>query len=838
MRIIILFLFLLCGFNVFSQDDLYQGLYFSSHEVNQDKRTSLDLTPSGPFLFPDGFSLEMDAYFRRGDGYYGYIFRVIGDGNTNIDLVSNLASTSSNFWLVLKDEVLCSFKWDDIPNGGFDRWIKIRFEIDIRNSKLAISFNGNRRTSLMPKISALKNFKMIFGACRNSQFLNTDVSPMSLKEIRVFDSKGKLTRNWKLLKHSQTKVYDEIEHVAANVENPTWYIDRYVKWRKLKEFKIDNIQGIATDGDNGRVFFVDKRAVYIFSDKTSVIDTILFKGGSPFFTEGKQIIYNKFTNELWSYDFDNSQICKFSFVTHKWSSTESDAKEPNFWHHNKFISPIDSSLVTLFGYGFYTYKSIIHKYNSRKKIWEQTNRSDQIEPRYLSSAGFLNNKEMLVFGGYGSKSGQQELSPENYYDLYSLNLTDYSFKKLWKLDQISTSFVPCESLVADQQSGVFYTLVYNRGSFATFLRLAKFGIEKGEYELFNDSIPYSFLDTKSLSTLFLDHKTSQLVALTYHNSGVALYSIGYPPLMQQDVYQSDPIKGKWYIWIIAILGTGILVFISVYLFRKRGNASGSHDLYEQIIHPNIVPIAPIERRTVSSIFFMGEFHIFDQNGNNITANFSPMLKQLFLFVFLSTHKNSRGVASAKLDEVLWNDKFGDSARNNRNVNISKLRSILEKVEGFEFVNEESFWKIKAEEPLWCDYCRIVHLLRKSGTTGTLKEAEINELIALLSAGEFLPGIQTEWIDGFRAQFAEEIVNSLTSLFNEKIVRGNFSLSYHLAECILLFDPLNDDAAAMKCSVLYNLGKKSMAKNYYDTFCREYKQALGVNYSISFNEIIK
>jgi len=43
---------------------------------------------------------------------------------------------------------------------------------------------------------------------------------------------------------------------------------------------------------------------------------------------------------------------------------------------------------------------------------------------------------------------------------------------------------------------------------------------------------------------------------------------------------------------------------------------------------------------------------------------------------------------------------------------------------------------------------------------------------------------------------------------------------------------------MKCSVLYHLGKKGMAKNLYDSFCREYKQVLGIDYAISFNETIK
>ena len=835
--LILLFSILISGLNALSQDEFLSGLYFSSHEVIQDKRTSLNLTPFGPCKFPEGFSVEMEANFRRGDGHYGYIFRLIGDGHTNIDLVSNLASSSSNFWLVLKDKVLFSYKWFDVPNGGFDRWIKIKVDIDIRNSKLTVSFNGNKQEALVPDIAKLKNFDITFGACRNALFFNTDVSPMSLKNVKFFDRKNKLVCNWKLSKHSDNKVYDETNQTEALVENPIWIIDKHIKWRKLKDFKRDSIQGITKDEESGRVFFIDTHSVYVLSTETSRIDSIPFEGGLPYFTPGNQIIYNKFANELWSYNFNKNEISKFNFRSKTWSFDESACIEPDLWHHNKFISPTDSSLVTLFGYGHYTYKSILNRYDLKSKSWVQLDRQNQIQPRYLSGAGFLNNREMLVFGGYGSNTGRQELSPEFYYDLHLLSLKDYSFKKLWTLDKPLTPFVPCEALIPDQQAGSFYTLVYNRGSYATFLHLAKFGIEKGEYQLFNDSIPYNFLDTKSWSTLFLDQKTSQLIAVTSHGSEVSLYAIAYPPLMPNNVYQLVPVRGGWYVWVSVFLLAGGLILVTFILIRKKKNRNKKERLYEQVEHPNIVAIEPIERKTISSIFFMGGFQIYDRKGRNITSAFAPTLKQLFLFIFLHTIKNGKGVSSAKLDEVLWYDKSGESARNNRNVNISKLRSILDDVDGVEVVYDNSFWKIKIAEQVYSDYTEILQLLRISKSK-TLTEAEIYQLIALLSYGEFLPTFQTEWMDGFKSEFANETIDGLSSLFNEKEVKNNISLRYHLAECILVYDPLNDEAFAIKCSVLYHLGKKGLAKNLYDSFCREFKQILAIDYAVSFNDTIK
>ena len=832
----ILISILFSGLNTIGQDELLSGLYFSSHEVNPDNRTSLNLTPSGPFRFPDGFTIEMNANFRNGDGYYGYIFRIIGDHNTNIDLVFRQAS-SPNFYLVLKDKVLITFNWEDIPEGGFDKWIKIKFSIETNDSKVEITINGKKHEAKIADIAKLRNFHVVFGACRYASFLNTDVAQMSLKDIRILDAKNKLINEWKLSKHAQNLVYDEIKHAEALVENPIWNIDSHVKWRKIKELKIDSLCGITKDEANGRVFFVDNHAVYVFSTNTSIVDTIRAVSGSPSSAMGTQILYNNFTDELWSYCFDQNSISKFSFKTKSWSLNQKSFEEPYFWHHNKFFAPTDTSLVTLFGYGHYAYKSIIHRYDKNLDQWQSIDRIGQIEPRYLSSCGFLNNKEMLVFGGYGSKSGRQELSPEFYYDLYLLNLSDYSFKKLWTFDPPEKPFVPCEALIPDQQAGIFYTLVYNRINYASSLHLAKFGIDKNEYQLFNDSIPYSFLDIKSWSTLFLDQKTKQLIAITSHSSEVSIYAMAYPPLFPENVYQRVPFHTRLYLWMIVILLSISIILIAYIFIRKRKNRNKKERLYELVDHPNIAAIEPIERKTVSSIYFMGGFQIYDCKGRNITSAFSPTLKHLFLFIFLHTIKNEKGISSAKLDEVLWYDKSGESARNNRNVNISKLRSILDELGGVEVVNDNSFWKIKMGSTIFCDYCEALNLLGKANTT-SLGEIEINQLIALLSFGEFLPAVQTEWMDKFKSRFANETIDGLSLLFNLKEVRSNLSLRYHLAECILVYDPLNDEAFAVKCSILYELGKKGMAKNLYDSFCREYKKSLGIDYAILFNDIIK
>jgi DNA-binding SARP family transcriptional activator len=817
-----------------SADGFLSGLYFSSHEVIQDKRTSLNLTPDKPFKFPDGFSLEFDANFRRKDGYYGYIFRIIGDGNTNIDLVANFASSTSNFWLVHQDQILLSYKWADLSNGDYGLWMKIRVEIDLENARLGVNLNGIKKEATVADIGHLKHFDVVFGACQNNPFYTTDVCPMSLKNIRIYNSSNRLYRNWQLSRHGENEVFDEVVGEKAKVNNPVWIIDKHIRWRKLKDIRVDNLLGIAKDEENGRLFLVNDQQLYVVNTDSFLIDIIPFEGGSPYWDPlGKQIIYNKFTDDLWSYNFSKNEISRFDFRTRKWSANPSDYPESDFAHHNKFIHPRDSSLVTILGYGHYLYKSTVNYYHSG--IWRQIDRSDQIEPRYLSGTGFLNEQKMLVFGGYGSKSGRQELSSGFYYDLYLFDLNDYSFKKLWNLTSPDSPYVPSDDLIFDQQSNSFYTLVYNSVRYETYLRLARFGIEKANPQFYHDSIPFKFRDTESWNAFSLNHSTSELIAVTAQNNDVSLYAIAYPPLLPEDVYQQEEIANSYeliiFVFILFLLGAG------TYFILRRRKIKPVHKTDQKHDHPGIGPVPAADRKLLSSILFLGGFQIYDRNGLDITSDFSPTIKQLFVFIFLYTIRSGKGISSAKLDEILWYDKSKESARNNRNVNISKLRSVLENVGGVEVVNENLFWKITIQDQIYCDYIEVLHLLEKSKISH-LEEPEVCRLAGLLSYGEMLPNVKTSWVDPFKSAFANSIVDCLTILINAESLKNNISLRYHLTDCIFVYDPVNEDALVVKCSILDQVGKRSIARQVYDSFCKEYKQMLGTAYPVPFSKIIK
>ncbi|MFR3549388.1 MAG: hypothetical protein ACLTTW_03630 [Coprobacter sp.] len=60
----------------------------------------------------------------------------------------------------------------------------------------------------------------------------------------------------------------------------------------------------------------------------------------------------------------------------------------------------------------------------------------------------------------------------------------------------------------------------------------------------------------------------------------------------------------------------------------------------------------------------------------------------------------------------------------------------------------------------------------------------------------------------------------------------------LTDVIFLYDSLNEDALTTKCYILYNSGKKGLAKNTYDNFCKEYFSLLGERYKYSLAQILE
>jgi len=91
--------------------------------------------------------------------------------------------------------------------------------------------------------------------------------------------------------------------------------------------------------------------------------------------------------------------------------------------------------------GQFNYKDIIYRSLPGNTGFEKVAYTGEFYPRYLAASGYSHEEDKLyILGGYGSKSGQQTLSPNYYYELLTYSFEDSSFSKLVDFSETVSDF--------------------------------------------------------------------------------------------------------------------------------------------------------------------------------------------------------------------------------------------------------------------------------------------------------------------------------------------------------------------------------------------------------------
>lgn len=238
---------------------------------------------------------------------------------------------------------------------------------------------------------------------------------------------------------------------------------------------------------------------------------------------------------------------------------------------------------------------------------------------------------------------------------------------------------------------------------------------------------------------------------------------------------------------------------------------------------------------MNAVFFFGGFQVFDKIGNDITVKFTPLLKELFLVIWLFSIKNNQGISSEKLTELLWFDKEEHSAKNNRAVNIAKLKQIIAELDACFLSHKTSYWKIETDESVvFNDYHECIKILNHHKT---LTREKIRRIIDLTQKGPFMMNTTYEWLDEFKAEISNKIIDVLVQFASVQKIEEDTEFILDLADSIFKFDMVNEQALIYKCNALTILGKHSIASNTYAKFAKDYKALYNEPYNMAFNEII-
>ncbi len=840
-------IFLLLSFFFFlhvNGDNVRYGLTFNSHSVNQDLRTSLNLTPYETLSFPNGFSVEFSIKFNPGIQTYGYVCRFISDDSQTFDIISNINGRKLNCVLIDVDKALANVNFQ-IENSTVRKdWYKIR--IDFRPEKIIC--NIDEEVQVMPhSFSGFKNIRLYFGSNKDKIYYSSDVPPISIKDVLIKDEKGNSIYSWKMDKNNGDKVFDSIRKKEATVENGVWEIDKYIEWNKdISASVMGRYPQMAFDSINN-IFYIatSDSLVSVGLKDRSIIRKETIKGSPYAASTGGQLIYDNKRNRLVSYSHLYPDLIFYNFQINEWSGENQDQRFANAHQHNHFIDSEKDRLVTFGGYGYQTYKAWVSLHNLDGGEWVINDLADKIAPRYLSALGNFGEGKFLILGGYGSISGKQEESPKNFYDLYEIDSRNLTCKKLFDLEFPMKPLVFSNSMVVDKKNNKIYALGFNNSRFNTFLNLCEISLTDGSVAVLADSIPYNFMDMESFCDLILDTRNSVLYTVLLQKSSgtntLDIYSLSYPPLKISDVTQSDISEANdkesiplLYFVLLFILLLAIVVYLI--RIRKRKPVSTNDNTIEKQTH---LPREGYhsEAKSFSTIKLIGGFQVFSKDGLDITDSFTPILKQLFLFILLSSIKNGKKITSEKLDEKFWYQMDKASASNNRSVNVRKLRLLLEKIGNVVLSNKRSYWFIDLQNDIYCDYREIMLLFKQIKDAKNIPLHTLEKTLEIAKEGILLPNLNVDWIDDYKNEYSSTLIDLLSKATMQPDINADQKLLLKIANVMLLHDNIDEEAITIKCRALFLLGQKGLSKQTFDKFAQDYQNLLNEPPKIRYEDIV-
>lgn len=808
--------------------DIKGGLKFNSYEEIKDNRTGINFTPGQALPLEGHFKMSFYFSYWREFQAYGHIFRIIGSDDHNIDLISSpYNSKFDDLNLILGDSATAvSFSFDEIglqPN----KWILCELTISPRDQYVALALDGvEKRKSLNFE---LEKALVAFGKNMLGEYTTSDVPPLNLREV-TFEVNQDTVRHWPLVKYLGTRSYDEKGAHAAEAINPNWMVDRHVKWELKNTLSFKGRPQVVFDEQ--QTFYIvspDLITSYNIATDETTIDTLKQSTNLPF---NQASLYQKELHEIWCYDLDSMSINKLSLDQKAFYEIKSNFVIPtSHWHANK-IQTDDGKVVFFGGYGHYTYNNDLLVFDSigQKGI------VSEIEPRYLSALGQNSQGKTYVFGGYGSKNGSQEYGARSFHNLYEIDLKSKSAKELWTLEEEAGGNVFSNSLVFSNSDSIFYVLRYPRDKFNSKAVLEAYDLYTGEKEVFEDSIDLDFLDTNSYVDLLLNEHTNELTAVILSGGqkgyDISFYTLDFPPLHSGEIIQSKPFP---YNILWSIVGGALVIVIVVFWLskiRKKDNTPPITETTDSPASPapkpTVAPARDFDDKK-SAILFLGGFQVLDKEGNEISEKFSSTLRTLLTMLLLYSSNKGKGVPSNFIWEALWSDKSQNSARNNRNVNIKKLRDLLENVGNITIKSTSDKWQIVLDEEVFFDYGYLIDCIEEQRpiTPG---------LLDLIKRGNILPSLELDWVDPYKAKLSNKIVDYMIT--NSRSNPHDADIQLDIADSIFQHDIINQDALSIKIQYLNAKKKFALAKKCYESYEKEYELLYGEAFDVSFDEIVK
>jgi two-component SAPR family response regulator len=815
-----------------------QGLQFGSNDSLMSKRTSYQVFKDEVPTFHDHLKIAFDLSLWDNQ-HLGYILNLTDVKGNSYSLSSiynqgsflnfNIDSRSNKLNIPLADSLLKRRKW-----------MKVIVDLDLKGDKIGVSINGKWYRAAGLGFDDKIKAKITFG--KNEHY--SDVPNMAIKNLVIGNDDDKY--NFPLNEWAGNDVYNDEGDNIGWVDNPAWLINESYFWKQRYTKTFNEVAGLNFN-QHTEQFFIYK------SDSLFYYDVEYNRGwANPFKKRldvplhlGKSIVNVK-ENKCYLYEVLRAPqpapcIAAFSLDSLTWDFYGKANITEQRHHHNVFYDKDFNNLYLFGGYGSFKYYKDFFKYDKVTDNWQIQNfTGDVINPRFFSAASAADsNNDVYIFGGYGNQSGNQVVGGIHYYDLYRVNLTTHTVKKLWEIKPDEEAFVPANNLIISKDKQFFYALCYPHERPKTAMRLYKFSIKDGSYQIVSGTIPVVSERIETDHNLFYNAKQDVFYCTTQEfvtpsQSTIRIFALSAPPVSEQDYLAAHQPRQKTFTLYRVLGGASALLFLTgiVLFFLKRKRV----DEEEQSPVANIEPIItePEEKEIgnkANTVYLLGEFTVFDKNAKDITYLFSPKIKQLFILILLNS-RDKGGVISKKISTILWPDKDVAKTKNIRGVTINHLRNILSDIEGLELTFLNDTYSFVIAEDFYCDYFIVRDDLKQAGNA----EQPLFNHFDLIARGGLLQHIPEIWLDDFKQEYEETLMPVILPVIKKVYDSFDYKRALEISRVVLNIDPFNDTAIKFKVKALRRTRGIEHARKVYDEFAAEYEKSLGEEYHVPFEKI--
>ncbi len=234
----------------------------------------------------------------------------------------------------------------------------------------------------------------------------------------------------------------------------------------------------------------------------------------------------------------------------------------------------------------------------------------------------------------------------------------------------------------------------------------------------------------------------------------------------------------------------------------------------------------------NQIQLFGEFKAIDKQGTDITDLFTPKVKELFLFTLIYTLKSGIGASIRDINDNLWEGISSAKVANNRSVTLNKLRKILQQFDGIEIVSTGGYLQSKFKKPFYCDYISAYKICQ---IPEGLSKQQLISFFELVKRGRFLKGINWPWLDEIRGFTGNQVIDNLLNLATLYQKEMNLTEIEKIAQRILDYDDLNEEAIYLQVWALQKTNNSNLAKFNFSSFTKKYESNFGEPYPMNFSQ---